>query len=131
MQSALKPLMPILYSALRFVAGLLFVQHGLQKLFGILGARAAQPLFSQMGLAGLVETIGGSLIALGLFTPWAAFVASGQMAWAYFQQHAPRGFFPIQNGGELAALYCFLFLYIAANGSGLVSLDTLRGKRRS
>ena len=77
------------------------------------------PLFSLMGFAGCIELIGGLLLALGVLTSFAAFIASGEMAFAYFTQHFPRGFWPIQNGGELAVLYCFLFLYIAANGVGM------------
>lgn len=117
---------PYLYALLRIVAGLLFVQHGLQKLFGWLGASGAVELMSQMGLAGIIEVVGGTLIAIGLFTSPVAFIASGQMAVAYFQAHLPRGFWPIMNGGELAALYCFLFLYFAAVGSGRWSVDSLR-----
>lgn len=80
---------------------------------------ATVPLFSLMGLAGCIECVGGLLIALGILTSFAAFVASGEMAFAYFTQHFPRGFWPIQNGGEIVVLYCFLFLYIAANGAGV------------
>jgi putative oxidoreductase len=108
---------PVLYSLLRIVAGLLFAQHGAQKLFGVLGGKAV-PLASQSGLAGLIEFVGGLLIAIGLFTPIAAFIASGQMAAAYFIAHAHQGFWPILNRGELAALYCFVFLYIAFRGAG-------------
>ena len=117
---------PYLYALLRIVAGLLFMQHGVQKLFGWLGAKGAVELMSQMGLAGIIEVVGGALIAIGLFTSPVAFIASGEMAFAYFQAHAPRGFWPIMNGGELAALYCFLFLYFAAVGSGRWSVDALR-----
>ena len=110
------------YALLRIVAGLLFAQHGVQKLFGLLGG-TQQPLMSgEMGLAGLIEMLGGLAIALGLLTKPVAFVASGQMAVAYFQAHLPRGVWPIQNGGELAVLNCFLFLYIASRGSGKWSL---------
>lgn len=115
-----------LYALLRIVAGLLFVQHGWQKLFGGLGHPQPVELASQMGLAGLIEFIGGTMIAIGLFTSPVAFIASGEMAVAYFQAHAPRGFWPIMNGGELPALYCFLFLYFAAVGSGKLSVDSLR-----
>jgi len=121
MQSLLAPYSPYFYALLRIVAGLLFAQHGVQKLFGLLGG-TEQPLMSQMGVAGIIETFGGLAIALGLFTSPVAFVASGQMAVAYFQAHLPRGFWPIQNGGELAVLNCFLFLYIASRGSGKWSL---------
>ena len=121
MQTLLGRYSPYFYALLRIVAGLLFAQHGVQKLFGLLGG-TQQPLMSQMGLAGIIETFGGLAIALGLFTSPVAFVASGQMAVAYFQAHLPRGFWPIQNGGELAVLNCFLFLYIASRGSGKWSL---------
>jgi len=112
----------ISYALLRIVAGLMFAQHGAQKLFGVLGG-TSRDLLSPMGVAGIVEFAGGVSIALGIGTvPW-AFLASGQMAVAYFQAHAPAGFWPVQNGGELAALYCFTFLYIAATGGGALSLD--------
>jgi len=117
---------PYLYALLRIMAGFLFFQHGLPKLFGGFGRPAPAELMSQMGLAGIIEVIGGALIALGLFTSPVAFIASGETAWAYFQAHAPRGFWPITNGGELAALYCFVFLYFAAMGSGKFSIDALR-----
>ena len=117
MQSLLAPYSPYLYALLRIVAGLLFAQHGVQKLFGWLGG-TQMALASQMGVAGIVEAFGGLAIALGLFTSPVAFIASGQMAVAYFQAHLPRGVWPIQNGGELALLNCFLFLYIASRGSG-------------
>ena len=121
MQSLLGKYSAYFYALLRIVAGLLFAQHGVQKLFGLLGG-TRQPLMSQMGLAGIIETFGGLGIALGVFTSPLAFLASGQMAVAYFQAHLPRGFWPIQNGGELAVLNCFLFLYIASRGSGKWSL---------
>ena len=108
------------------MAGFLFFQHGLPKLFGGFGRPAPAELFSQMGLAGLIEVIGGALISIGLFTGPVAFVASGEVAWAYFQAHAPRGFWPVTNGGELAALYCFVFLYFVAMGSGKLSVDSIR-----
>jgi putative oxidoreductase len=118
MQSLLARFAPYFYALLRIVAGLLFAQHGVQKLFGWLGGSGPVPMFSQFWVAGVVETIGGLAIALGAFTSPVAFVASGQMAVAYFQAHLPRGFWPIQNGGELSVLFCFLFLYIASRGSG-------------
>ena len=118
MQSLLARFTPYLYALLRIVAGLLFAQHGVQKLFGWLGGSGPVPMFSQFWVAGVVETFGGLAIALGAFTSPVAFVASGQMAVAYFQAHLPRGFWPIQNGGELSILFCFLFLYIASRGSG-------------
>jgi putative oxidoreductase len=107
---------PYLYALLRIAAGFLFFQHGLPKLFGGFGRPAPAELMSQMGLAGIIEVVGGALIAVGLFTSPVA----------YFQAHAPRGFWPITNGGELAALYCFVFLYFAAVGSGKWSVDSLR-----
>lgn len=108
------------------MAGFLFFQHGLPKLFGGFGRDAPAALMSQMGLAGIIEVVGGAMISLGLFTPVVAFIASGEMAWAYFQAHAPRGFWPITNGGELAALYCFVFLFISARGAGIWALDRAR-----
>jgi len=124
MERAVRKYAPYLYVLLRLVAGLLFACHGAQKLFGVFGGVGghpgiAVPLFSLMGLAGCIEFVGGLLIALGILTSFAAFVASGEMALAYFSQHFPRGFWPIHNGGELAVLNCFLFLYIAANGAGV------------
>ena len=125
MQKALARLAPYFYVLLRVVAGLAFAQHGAQKLFGLLGGSAV-PLMTQRGIAGIIEFVGGILIAIGLFTTPVAFLASGEMAWAYFQSHAPRNFWPIQNGGELAVLYCFIFLYVMAVGSGKLSIDAIR-----
>jgi putative oxidoreductase len=121
-------LAPYTYAAVRIVAGLLFACHGAQKLFGVLGGHR-MPLFSQLGAAGVVEFCGGLLIAIGFLTSFVAFIAAGEMAVAYFQVHAPRATFPIQNGGELAVLYCFLFLYIATRGSGTLGLDRGSGPR--
>lgn len=120
-------------SILRLVAGFTFCAHGFQKVFGLLGGLgghgARVHLDSLLGLAGGLELVGGVLILLGLFTSPAAFILSGEMAFAYFRAHSPRGFLPIQNGGELAVLYCFIFLYLAAGGAGPLSLDALvRGK---
>lgn len=128
MERLLGPWTSQLYALVRIVAGLLFACHGAQKLFGVLGGVGGQsgtmvPLFSLMGLAGLIEFVGGLCIAVGLFASYAAFIASGEMAAAYFMAHAPRSFWPLQNNGELAVLYCFLFLYMAARGSGVWSLD--------
>ena len=114
-----------IYAALRIVAGFLFSLHGAQKLFGVLGGQSVE-LMSQRGVAGIIELVGGVLIAIGLFTSPVAFIASGEMAVAYFQAHFPRGFWPVQNGGEPAVLYCFVFLYFAAMGSGKWSVDSLR-----
>ena len=125
MEKVLSRYRPYLYALLRIVAGLLFAQHGAQKLFGALGGKPVE-LMSQMGLAGVIEFVGGLMIALGLFTSPVAFLASGQMAVAYFQAHVPRGLWPIANGGEVAALFCFVFLYFAAAGSGKWSIDAIR-----
>lgn len=108
---------------LRIVAGFLFWQHGVQKLFGALGGEQISDFFGMMGLAGLLELVGGAMLVLGLFTRPVAFILSGEMAWAYFMTHAPQGFWPIMNRGELAALYAFLFLYIALRGGGVFSVD--------
>lgn len=112
----------VAYALMRIAAGLLFAQHGAQKLFGVLGGtqQLGNPLLL---VAGVVELVGGLLIAIGLLASVAAFVASGQMAVAYFMSHAPRGFWPVENKGELAALYCFVFLFVAARGAGKWSVD--------
>ena len=119
----------VAYALLRFVAGAMFAFHGAQKLFGAFGGQAV-PTQSMMGFAGLVELVGGALVALGLFAGWAAFLCSGQMAVAYFMVHARQGLWPIVNKGELAVLYCFVFLYIACRGSGAFSVDAARRPRR-
>jgi putative oxidoreductase len=118
MESLLGRYKTTFYAILRIVSGLLFAVHGAQKLFGVLGGPGPVNLMSQMGLAGIIEFVGGLSIALGFFTSVWAFLASGQMAVAYFQAHAPRGFWPVQNGGELALMFCFVFLYIASMGTG-------------
>src|SRR6266481_7280393 len=113
---------PYAYAALRIVSGFLFFCHGAQKLFGAFGG--PQMLHPPLMLAaGIIEFAGGILILLGLFTRVAAFLASGQMAVAYFMAHAKGGFFPIKNGGELAVVYCFLFLFIACRGAGKFGVD--------
>jgi putative oxidoreductase len=116
------------YALLRIVAGLLFACHGAQKLFGALGGTAmtSNPM---MLVGGIIEFGGGLLIAIGLFASWAAFLASGEMAVAYFMVHAKGGFWPIINKGELAVVYCFLFLYMAARGSGPYSVDGMMRRR--
>ena len=118
-----------LYATLRIIAGLMFAMHGSQKLLARPGGSASMPLASLMGVAGVVELIGGLMIAVGFFTSCAAFIASGEMAVAYFKAHAPQGAFPLLNRGELAVLYCFLFLYIAAQGAGGWSLDAMIRKK--
>jgi len=115
---------PRLLSMLRIVAAFLFIEHGLQKWLAFPVPRSSPTiLWSLSGAAGLLELFGGLLLLLGLFTRPVAFLLSGLMAFAYFLAHAPRGFWPIVNGGELAALYCFVFLYLAAAGGGPWSAD--------
>lgn len=115
---------------LRMVSGFLIWQHGAQKLFGYPGGQQVSDFFGMMGLAGILEVVGGTLLVLGLFTRPVAFILSGEMAWAYFQVSAPEGFWPILNGGEMAAFYSFLFLYVAARGGGVFGVDGLRQLRR-
>ena len=117
------------YAILRIVVGLLFAFHGAQKLFGMFDG-TTRPLASLMGLAGIIEFGGGALVMVGLLAGFAAFIASGQMAFAYFLAHAPRGSWPIQNEGELAALFCFVFLFISARGAGIWSVDAALVRRR-
>jgi putative oxidoreductase len=106
------------YAIFRIVIGFLFMCHGLQKMFGVLGGQKVEQLASLPGLAGVIELVCGFLVMIGLLTSWAAFLASGTMAVAYFMAHFPRDFWPIVNQGELAVAYCFAFLYIAARGAG-------------
>ena len=113
-----------IYAILRIVAGLMFMMHGTQKLLGFPGNTPPVAIASMPGFSGVIELVCGLLIALGLLTSIAAFIASGEMAAAYFMVHFPKGFWPIVNMGELAVVYCFLFLYIAATGSGIWSLDS-------
>lgn len=122
---------PVLLSVLRIVAAFLFMQHGAQKLFEF-PAWQGPPvkLMSLGGVAGVLEFFGGLLLLVGLFTRPVAFVLSGLMAFAYFLGHASKGFWPVLNGGELAALYCFLFLYYSAAGGGPWSLDAILKRQR-
>jgi putative oxidoreductase len=127
---ALDKLEPHAYALLRVVAGAMFAFHGVQKVFGWLGR--TQAVGSQLWIGGVIELVGGVLIAIGLFTRWAALVASGTMAVAYFQFHwkldlADYRWLPAINKGELAALYCFVFLLIALRGPGMCSVDRTRG----
>ena len=119
---------PRLLSVFRIVVALLFISHGLVKLFGFPeGAQPGQvPLATIYGLAAILETFGGAAVLVGLFTRPVAFILSGQMAVAYFMAHAPKGFLPVLNGGELAIFFCFAFLYIAAAGAGPWSIDAKR-----
>ncbi|MEA2806862.1 MAG: putative oxidoreductase [Rhodospirillaceae bacterium] len=121
---------PRLLSILRIMAGLLLLQHGTAKLlkFPVVQNMANLDLSSMPGIAGFLELIGGALLVIGLFTRPVAFILAGMTAVAYFYAHAPRGFFPILNGGELAALYCFAFLSLAAAGPGPWSVDAMRSK---
>jgi len=114
-------------SVLRVMSGLLMLQHGAQKVLGFpVAQKMPFELFSKMGFVGLLELVGGLLLAIGLFTRPVAFLLSGLMAFAYFLAHAPNGFFPMVNGGELAVIYCFVYLYLAAAGGGPWSVDQLR-----
>ncbi|HEU4939871.1 MAG TPA: DoxX family protein [Vicinamibacterales bacterium] len=122
MERVLGRFSPQLYAVMRIVVGLLFACHGAQKLFGVLGGQQAE-LASKFGVAGIIELVGGVMIAIGFLTGTAAFIASGEMAYAYFTAHMPKGGAPIQNGGELAVLYCFVFLYIASRGVGIWGVD--------
>ncbi len=122
---------PYARSVLRLVVGLMFSCHGFQKLFGLLGGQRAK-LGSLPWTAGLIETVGGLLILLGLFTMPAAFILSGEMAVGYWTAHFPRGgFWPIVNRGELAVLYCFIFLYLFTAGPGPLSLDNILRKKHT
>jgi putative oxidoreductase len=122
---------PRLLSVLRIMAGLLLMQHGTAKhlKFPFVQNMANLPSMSLPGIAGILELVGGVLLVIGLFTRTTAFILSGMTAVAYFIAHAPRGFYPILNGGELAALYCFAFLYLAAAGPGPWSLDAALRKK--
>lgn len=118
---------PELYAVMRIVLGFLFACHGAQKLAGVPGDHPKVELVSLIGLAGVIELMGGIMIAVGFMAGWAAFVASGQMAFAYFMAHASKSFWPVLNGGELAVVYCFVFLYMSSRGSGKWSVDQVLG----
>ena len=120
---------PRMLSVLRIMTGLLFLEHGTQKLLGFPPPSNPGPaLFSLLGLQGIIELVGGILILIGFLTRPVAFVLAGDMAVAYFMAHAPRGFFPVLNGGQLAILYCFVFLYLFVAGGGVWSLDEQRAR---
>jgi putative oxidoreductase len=125
-------LAPYLQSLLRIVAAAIFIPHGTQKLlaFPVAAPRPGVDLASQPGVAGVLEMVGGALMLLGLFSRPVALVLSGEMAVAYFLAHAPRGPWPILNGGELAILFCFIWLFFAAAGPGPLSLDAIWRKKR-
>ena len=123
----------IALALLRIVTAAVMMQHGAQKLFGVLGGMGPNggtvPLMSQMGLAGVLEFFVALLVLVGLFTRPAAFVLAGEMAAAFFMVHFPRGFWPVQNGGEIPVLLCFIYLFFAAFGAGSFSLDALLARR--
>ena len=121
---------PRLLSALRIIAALLFIEHGTTKLFGFPPSDMSDvALLSLYGVAGVIETVGGVLLFLGLFSSVAAFIASGEMAFAYFIEHAPVNFFPVNNMGDGPILFCFVFLYLAAAGPGPWSIDALFARK--
>jgi putative oxidoreductase len=120
---------PYVLLAIRLAAALLFFQHGAQKLFGFTGTRPPDDLLSQRAIAGLLETVGPALLAAGLFTRTTAFILCGEMAVAYFMSWAPRGFWPISNGGEEAVGFCYLFLWMVAAGPGAFSVDAWLERR--
>jgi putative oxidoreductase len=124
---------PIMLSVLRIVAALIFLEHGTQKLLGFPpGGAMPQPhAFTLLWFAGMIEMIPGALLALGLYTRTAAFLAAGEMAFAYWIGHFPHGFYPVDNGGDAAILYCFVFLYILCAGPGPWSLDAMLGRGRA
>jgi putative oxidoreductase len=121
-------LSPYALAALRIVTALLFIEHGTMKLFGFPAAMegGTVALFSMMGLAAILELVGGALVLIGLFTRPVAFLLAGEMAVAYWMAHAPQSVFPILNGGDAAILYCFVFLYLVFAGPGAFSLDGRR-----
>ncbi len=117
---------PLVLSLLRLVAGLIFFAHGTQKLLGFPASDRLTEAFTLGWVAGLIELVCGALIAVGLLTRPAAFLASGTMAFAYWLAHAPQGPYPVNNGGDAAILYCFLFLYLVFAGGGPLSVDAAR-----
>ena len=122
LRAPLARLTDITYAAFRIVFGALFALHGAQKVLGLMGGQK-MPVGSMPWTAGVIELVCGVLIIIGLFAGFAAFIASGEMAAAFFMAHAPRGLNPLENQGELAVLYCFAFLYIASRGAGALSVD--------
>ena len=129
--TALERYEPQLRSLVRIMVGFTISQHGWQKFFGVLGGMGGHKaeLFSALGVAGVLETFGGALILLGLFTRPVAFLLSGELAYGYFRTHAPRGFWPVLNGGEMAVFYSFFFLWLSSKGAGPWSVDRLLGRR--
>ena len=129
MPAFLAPFEGPIYSVLRAIAGLMFMAHGIQKIFGLFGGPHPDLPVPMVWLAGLIELIGGALVGVGLFTRWAALLCSGLMAGAYFIAHQPQAALPILNQGELAILYCWIFLFVATRGSGTWSLDAVLGRK--
>ncbi|AMM83619.1 DoxX family protein [Martelella lutilitoris] len=127
MNKMLQPMAPYFLALLRVVAGLLFLEHGTQKILHFPVSDMHPPMFSLLWFGGILEIVGGALIIVGLYTRISAFVLSGMMAVAYFMFHAPNSFFPALNGGDAAILFCFVFLYMVFAGPGAFSLD---GKRK-
>ena len=132
MFNRLTPYTPLLQAALRIMTGLLFIEHGTMKLFQFPaggpggGAGGGPPLLSLLGVAAIMELVGGTLFALGALTRPVAFLLSGQMAVAYFMAHGSRNVFPATNGGDAAVLFCFIFLFFVGAGPGAFAIDTLR-----
>ena len=124
----LQPHTERIYAGLRILAGLMFMQHGLQKILGLFGGPSPEAPAFVVYVAGGIELVGGALVAMGLLTRWAAFLCSGLMAAAYFMAHAGNGFWPIENRGELAVLYCWAFFFISAHGAGTWSVDKALGR---
>ena len=127
--SAIRRFEPFARSLLRIVAGFTFSLHGMQKILGLFGGMGGRGATASIGslpwIAGCLELVGGVLLIMGLLTTPVAFILSGEMAVAYFRAHFPQGFFPLVNHGELAALYCFIFLYLSVAGPGPLSLDAI------
>lgn len=121
---------PYALSILRIMTALLFLEHGMSKLFGFPPVGHPSAMFTMHWFAGTIECVGGALVLLGLFTRASAFILSGEMAFAYFISHAPNSFFPILNRGDAAILFCFIFLYLAFAGAGVWSLDAWWHARR-
>jgi len=133
MEKILGKFSPYAYALMRIMVGLLFACNGARKLFGAFGGMrgtgAPAELFTQLWFAGLIEFVAGGLVAIGLWTGFAAFIASGEMAVAYFQAHFPKDFWPILNAGERAVFYCFVFLYIAARGTVVWGVERIWQRR--
>jgi putative oxidoreductase len=127
MEKTLARFAPYAYAIMRIIVGLLFVSHGGQKVFGWFGGQPV-PLGSLLGLAGIIEIVLGLLVTVGLLTSYAAFIASGEMAVAYFMAHYPKSFWPLENQGEPAVLFCFIFLFMATQGFGYLECRCSTGQ---